>query len=99
MKPEITKQDIIDNLILSFINQTPDDFMPFLMFEKVKTEMPDKTSFFSFFKHMIECSKQNSIGNWTLKIEETSWNNGQDTMAYNFHDEEHKFARCSVMVS
>lgn len=90
---------IKEKLTESCLNQRPIDFIPFLLSEKVKTEMPNKTRFYSFFKHMLVCAKQKSIGNWTLKIEQTNWNNGHNTMAYNFYDEKHKYARLSIMVT
>lgn len=81
------------------LNQRPKDFIPFLLSEKVKTEMPNKTRFYSFFKHMLSCAKQKSVGKWTLRIEKTNWNNGLNTLAYNFYDEKHKHARLSIMVT
>ena len=61
--------------------------------------MPNKTRFYQFFSSMIKCAKQNSIGKWTLRIEQTNWNGGQNTLAYNFYDERHKYARLTLMVT
>lgn len=82
----------------SCINGNPKEFIPFLLSPSVKTEMPNKTRFYSFFKHMLYCGKQKSIGKWTLRIENKNWNNGK-AMAYNFYDEKHKHARLSIMVT
>lgn len=90
---------IKENLTTSCLNQRPKDFIPFLLSEKVKTEMPNKTRFYSFFKHKLNCAKQKSVGKWTLRIEKTNWNNETDTFAYNFYDEKHKYARLSIMVT
>lgn len=90
---------IREKLTETCLNQRPKDFIPFLLSEKVKTEMPNKTRFYSFFKHMLNCAKQKSVGNWTLKIEQTNWNKEKDTLAYNFYDEKHKYARLSIMVT
>lgn len=92
-------EDIKNELILSCITGDSKRFIPFLLSKNVKTEMPNKIRFYSFFKHMIECSKQNSIGKWTLRIEEASWHDKQNTLAYNFYDEKHKYARLSIMVT
>lgn len=92
-------QKIINGLVSACVRQSPKDFIPFLLSEKVETEMPNKTRFYSFFKQMLVCAKQKSVGNWTLKIEQTNWNKGKDTLAYNFYDEKHKYARLSIMVT
>jgi hypothetical protein len=86
------------NLINSCLNQKPKDFIPYLLSEKVKIKMPNKTRFYRFFKYMLKCVKNKSTGKWTLKIENTSWNNGK-AMAYNFYDEKHKYARLSIMIT
>jgi hypothetical protein len=59
--------------------------------------VPNKTRFYTFFKHILNCAKQKSIENWTIKIEKTNWN--KDTLAYNFYDEKHKNVRLSIMVT
>ena len=92
-------QKIKNGLVNACVRQSPKDFIPFLLSEKVKTEMPNKTRFYSFFKQMLYSAKLNSIGKWTLKIEQTNWNNGQNTLAYNFYDEKHKYARLSIMIT
>lgn len=91
--------DIKLQLKKSCIDNNPKDFIPYLVSKKVKVNMPNKTRFYTFFKYMINCAKQNTIGKWTLKIENTSWNNGKETLAYNFYDEKHKYARLSLMIT
>ena len=84
-------------LIDTCINNNAKEFIKHLLSKKVETEMPNKTRFYSFFKHMLNCAKQKSVGKWTLRIEKTNWN--KDTLAYNFYDEKHKNARLSIMVT
>ena len=86
-------------LVNCCLDNKPQQFIPYILSKNVQTEMPNKTRFYSFFKHMLVCAKQKSIGNWTLKIEQTNWNKGQNTMAYNFYDEKHKYARLSIIVT
>jgi len=93
----MTIQKIKENLVECCLNGNAKDFIPSLLSEKVKTEMPNKTRFYSFFKHMLNCAKLKSTGKWTLTIEETNWN--KDTLAYNFYDEKHRYARVSIMVT
>ncbi|WNH12996.1 hypothetical protein [Thalassobellus suaedae] len=92
-------QVIKNELINCCLNDNSKQFIPYLLSKKVKTGMPNKTRFYSFFKSMLKCAKQNSIGIWTLKIEKTNWNDGQNTLAYNFYDERHKYARLTLMVT
>ncbi|MBL1281225.1 MAG: hypothetical protein COA33_013180 [Fluviicola sp.] len=92
-------KEIKKSLIFACLKQDPLSFVPYLLSDNVKTEMPNKTRFYRFFKRMIKCAKQKSVGEWTLKIEKTSWNRGQDNVAYNFYDEKHKYARLSIIVT
>lgn len=92
-------QKIKDGLVNACFKQSPKDFIPFLLSKKVETEMPNKTRFYSFFKQMLHCAKQKSEGKWTLRIEKTNWNKEKNTLAYNFYDEKHKYARLSIMLS
>lgn len=95
MGTETIKQELVKCCLEGNARQ----FIPYLLSDIVKTRMPNKTRFYSFFKHMINCAKQESIGKWTLKIEETSWNFGKDTLAYNFYDEKHQYSRLTIMVT
>ena len=91
-------KEIKENLILACLNQNPKIFLPYLLSNNVKTTMPNKIRFYSFFKYMINCGKQKSIGNWALKIEKTTLMNEQHIKAYNFYDNKHKSARLKVLV-
>lgn len=92
-------QNIKESLINTCLKNNAKEFIPYLLSKKVETEMPNKMRFYGFFKHMLKCAKENSIGKWTLRIENTSWNNNQNTLVYNFYDKKHKFARLSIMVT
>lgn len=92
--------EIIKNgLINCCLNDKAKEFIPYLLSKRVKTDMPNKIRFYCFFKYMVKCAKQSSIGRWTLRIEKTSWHGGQNTLAYNFYDEAHKYARLTLMVT
>ena len=90
---------IKESLINICLNNNAKEFIPYLLSKKVETNMPNKMKFYRFFKHMLKCARENSIGKWTLRIEKTFWNNNQNSVAYNFYDNEHKFARLSIVVT
>ena len=92
---EVIKTELVN----CCLDNKPQQFIPCLLSKNVKTEMPNKTRFYSFYKHMLNCAKQKSEGKWTLRIEKTNWNGGQNTLAYNFYDEKHLYARLSIMVT
>ena len=45
---------------------------------------------------MITFSKQQSFGEWSLRVEETK---GQETVSYDFYDEKHLNSRLSIRVT
>jgi len=92
------KLAIIAELQWSCLENNPKSFIPFLLSENVKTNMPDKFRFYSFFKSMVKSARENSIGEWTLKIENWDIEDHSNTLAYNFYDEVHKYARLTIMV-
>ncbi len=81
------------------INGDPRIIIPYILSDKILTCMPNKTRFYKFFKYRLNDAKQNSIGNWTLKIEKTEFIDSDDSMAYKFYDERHKYARLCIIVS
>ena len=94
----MTIDEIKNGLINSCLNGNAKSFIPFLLAEKVETGMPNKTRFYRFFKHMLDCSKCNSIGEWDLQIENADWMNEKNSLAYNFFDKVHKYARLTLMI-
>lgn len=93
---EITSTDIIKTgLINSCVNFDAKSFIPFLMSQNVQTGMPNKIRFYQFFKQMIDCSKEGSIGKLTPKME---MNNSKTKKYLNFYDETHKHPRLSIEI-
>lgn len=92
-------QEIKKQLIKSCVDNTPEDFLPYLNSENVKTNTPKKEDFYSFYCHMLKCGKENSFGKWTLCIENVSWSDKPDTLVYNFYDEKYKHARLNILVT
>lgn len=93
---EISSTEIIKSeLINSCVSFDAKSFIPFLMSQNVQTGMPNKTRFYQFFKQMINCSKQSSIGKLTPKME----SNHNKTKKYlKFYDETHKYSRLSIEI-
>lgn len=60
--------------------------------------MPNKTRFYQFFKQMVDCTKQNSEGHLTFKIEHEKNNNNQRIYYLNFYDKIHKYSRLSIEI-
>jgi hypothetical protein len=85
-------------LINSCVNYDTKSFIPFLMSKNVLTGMPNKTRFYTFFKHMVYCTKQSSEGLLTFKIEHLNKTNNQKSYYLNFYDKTHKYSRLSIEV-
>ncbi len=94
--------ECIENIKTEFISACltyhPKSFIPFLLSENVLTGMPNKIRFYSFFKSMLECAKQNSHGRLTHKIENEQNYTNQRTYFLNFYDQSHKYSRLSFEV-
>ena len=88
---------ILKALADSCITFTPESFIPFLMSDDVIVSMPTKVVFYSFFKRMVICTKNNSVGKLYLKIEKVPLEENQ--FYYNFYDDVHKFARLTIVVT
>jgi hypothetical protein len=88
---------ILKALADSCIAFTPESFIPFLMSDDVIVSMPTKVVFYSFFKRMVICTKNNSVGKLYLKIEKVPFEENQ--FYYNFYDDVHKFARLTIVVT
>ena len=88
---------IKENLIKSCLAQNSSLFIESLMSPIVIVNCPNKTRFYRFFKHMVNCTKCNSIGILNLKIEHPDWDKFKYTH-YNFYDDIHRYPRLTVMV-
>ena len=75
MKAEMSIEIIKKELIKSCVNFNAKSFIPFLLSKNVLTGMPNKMRFYRFFKQMVNCTKQNSKGQLTFKIEHEKINN------------------------
>ena len=89
---------IKSELINSCVNYDTKSFIPFLMSKNVLTGMPNKTRFYSFFKNMVSCTKQSSVGQLTFKIEHEKRINNQRNYYLNFYDKIHKYSRLSIEI-
>lgn len=98
MKSETPIENIKSELIKSCVNYYPKTFIPFLMSKNVLTGMPNKTRFYRFFKQMVNCTKQNSEGQLTFRIEHEKIKNYQRNYYLNFYDKIHKYSRLSIEI-
>ncbi|MFA5300577.1 MAG: hypothetical protein WC389_20510 [Lutibacter sp.] len=98
MKSESPIENIKNELIKSCVNYDTKAFIPFLMSKNVLTGMPNKMRFYRFFKQMVNCTKQNSKGQLTFKIEHEKNNNNQRNYYLNFYDKIHKYSRLSIEI-
>ena len=87
----------LEKLANSCITFSPESFIPYLMSDNVIVSMPTKVVFYSFFKRMVICTKNNSVGKLYLKIEKVPFEENQ--FYYNFYDDVHKFARLTIVVT
>ena len=93
----MNRENILEVLANSCITFTPKSFIPFLMSDDIIVSMPNKVVFYSFFKRMVNCAKNNSVGKLYLKVEKVLIEENQ--FYYNFYDEVHKFARLTILVT
>ena len=87
----------LEKLANSCITFSPESFIPYLMSDNVIVSMPTKVVFYSFFKRMVICTKNNSVGKLYLKIEKVPFEENQ--FYYNFYDDVHKFARLTIVIT
>ena len=92
----MTITEIKNGLVDSCITGNPTTFIPFLLSPIVKTEMSNKTSFYSFYKFMLKCAKTDSIEPWSLKIEKSNWRNQKYAHAYCFYDKKYFYPRFTI---
>ena len=93
----MNKENILEALANSCITFSPESFIPYLMSDNVIVSMPTKVVFYSFFKRMVICTKNNSVGKLYLKIEKVPFEENQ--FYYNFYDDVHKFARLTIVIT
>lgn len=98
MKTEVSIENIKSELIKSCVNYDAKSFIPYLMSNNVLTGMPNKTRFYSFFKYMVNCTKQCSEGQLTYKIEHEKIQTNQISYYLNFYDKIHKYSRLSIEI-
>lgn len=91
-------EKIRTELINSCVNYDTKSFIPFLLSKNVLTGMPNKIRFYRFFKQMVCCTKQSSVGKLTFRIEHEKTNNNQRNYYLNFYDNIHKYSRLSIEI-
>ncbi|MEO5572679.1 MAG: hypothetical protein ABIT08_06615 [Bacteroidia bacterium] len=89
---------IKEALVFSCINGSPQSFIPFLLSKNVKTDYPNKTLFYISLKSTIECAKESTVGQLSLKIEQPSWQKDTEVKYFKFYDNYHKYSRLSIKV-
>jgi hypothetical protein len=93
-----TNQEILNGLVESCLNFNPSYFIPLLLSKKVITDMPNKVRFYKFYKYMLLCAKENSVGQLTFRIEKPNWEKDKSIEYYNLYDSKHKYSRLSIVV-
>ena len=93
-----TKEIILNKLIESCITFDANLFKPYLQSEIVITDIPDKKSFYSFFKKMLLSAKDNSVEPMSFKIETPHWEDEENMKHYNLYDSVHKHSRLCIRV-
>lgn len=99
-KWEIELIFIKQELINSCLKKNSSLFFNALKQKIVKTKFPNKTSFYSFFKYTINCTKSNSIGKLRFELDAEKFENrgGELEDCYNFYDEVHIAPRLTLFV-
>lgn len=91
-------KEILDELIETCLNFNPIHFIPYLLSKNVSTDMPNKVRCYRFFKMMLLCAKQDSVGKLTFRIEKYNWEDDKSVEYYNLYDSKHKYSRLSIRV-
>lgn len=90
-------EEIKVKLIECCINYNAFDFLPFLLSPALKVRFPNKIRFYSFFKSILKCAREESVGMLKLRIEQESWEQ-ENVKSFNFYDEVHKFPRINLKI-
>jgi hypothetical protein len=87
---------ILTGIIESCLTINPSIFIPYLMDKMVLTNMPNKTRFYSFYKHMINCLNCNSNKILHYKWERINW--GGNKLSLVIYDSIHKYPRLTFVI-
>ena len=87
---------ILTGIIESCLTSNPSIFIPYLMDKMVLTNMPNKTRFYSFYKHMINCLNCNSNKILHYKWERINW--GGNKLSLVIYDSIHKYPRLTFVI-
>ncbi len=99
IKKKLERGVIKSELIRSCINNEPKSFIPFLLSKEVKTGMPNKIRFYTFFKKIVNCSSNTLEGKLFFKIEQPDWIKDKNIVYYNFYDTIHEHSRISIEIT
>lgn len=98
LKSTYSIEEIKINLISACINYNPKSFIPYLLSSNVKTSMPNKMRFYWYFKYIVKCAQEESVGELYLRKEQPKWRSSEEVVQYNFYDQFHKYSRISIEV-
>ena len=88
---------ILKGLIKSCLLRDPKIFLPYLKNRNVITGMPNKLTFYSFFKYMVECSNCNSENILFYKWKRIRWKN-KTNLSLQIFEEFKKFPRLTIII-
>ena len=91
---------IKQELINACLKKNSSLFLNTLKQKRVKTKFPNKTSFYSFFKYMINSTSSSSNGKLRFELDDEKFENveGELEDCYNFYDEVHHYPRLTLYV-
>lgn len=90
-------KEIISGLIISCLKINPSLFLQFLKNKNLKTDMPNKLRFYSFFKHMVDCLNCNSNKKLYHKWTKIRWMK-ENKLALQIFDTVHKYPRLTFII-
>jgi hypothetical protein len=91
-------EEIKKALINSCIKLKSNEFIPYLLSEKVKTGMPNKVIFYKSFKNLIKSTEKNKKGEISFKIKKIEKNEFEEKYYFNFYDKFYKNAQLTIEV-
>lgn len=92
----LVKQELIN----ACLKKNSSLFLKALKQKRVKTKFPNKTSFYSYFKFMINSTNSSSNGKLSFELDAEKYKNvgGELEDCYNFYDESHIAPRLTLFV-
>ncbi|WP_157473401.1 hypothetical protein [Eudoraea adriatica] len=93
-----TLEEVESGLITACTSFNASLFLPFLKSAVVKTKMPNKMRFYSFFKLMLYCTKQSSVGPLRVKKGKGFFLDGKGAYSLQFYDSIHKYSRLNIEI-